>query len=463
MLRLAQSTIACLTLFLFAQWAVAATVAEEQQRLQALQQSLAKQEASLNEMQTEMGTYPPKLADAQAQVQNAERELATGRKELAELKEQAASDPTPKLEREIPLKEHAVRMLERRVRSETRMLERYQRYRDNLQEDIAQVENDVTQLKRRISEQRRRVAAAQAAPTPKATAGTPAPIRAPEQKAPAASTQSEAVASAAPEPQRAAKPELSSADYEAFQLATATMDRVEKLVASKPGTNPRYTSLELSGSDIENVPFTHLGADQYQAEVVLPSGSQRFRIDSLRFRATISTENAGETYVFIVDARDRHRLKANYFKKSLLAYRGTEPVLATRKERSTEPELETVELASGELIQLSEEDAYALEIAREHAGLLSELNAGQPQAGGASFTISGNSLDSAEMEHLGQDQYRAELKVQSGRQSVKINRSSFRIEIPEADEGEIYLFFVDASRPTRLQLTYYKKSLLDYL
>lgn len=470
MSRFIRTCIAYLSLFCVSHFSFAASVDEERQRLETLEQSLRKQEISIEEMREELASYPDKIATVEGELRKAQEELAAEQGQLETLESQVGESPT--VTREIPIKEHAVRMAQRRVRSETRMLERYRRYRDDLQEEIADAEQDIAQLKQRMSGQNRRIAqaqqeaerAAQQAASAAEAAPEPAPVPEP---LPAEEEQLASEEEAPPAVELASEetPVLSAEDFEAFETARSAMQRAEEAIASDPDSDPRFSNLLLTGSDIDDISFTHLGADQYRAEVVLPSGRHRFRIDSLRFRTTISAENAGETYVFLVDASDRARLKAAYFKKYLLSFLDKEPVLASQKTAPDQADLEMVTLASGETVELPEDDAYALEIAREHTALLRELQ----QEGStdepffSNLSLSGNLIETATFKHLGQDQYQAEVGVQSGRQTVKINRSSFRIDIPDADEGEVYLFFVDASRPTRLQLTYYKKSILDYL
>lgn len=479
MFRFTRSFIAGFTLCLFAQLAFGASVAEEEQKLTVLQQSLAAERAELSEMQTELETYPTKLTTTENDLASAEQELKTVNAEVAELQSKVKEEPTQQAERELTLKQHAARMSERRVRSETRMLERYSRYVDDLREDAGKAEQNIAQLQERIASQRQRVAEArseaskpaakvsQAPPRPAKTVDQPAP--APEAPQPAPAPQAEPVA--ANTEQENELPALSKEDFEALQLAKSTMARVEEVTAAGSNSRPRHSNLRLTGSSIADVAFTHLGANQYRAEVILPSGRQRFRIDSLNFRTDISPENAGETYVFIADASNGARLSASYFKKSLLDYLGTEPALASEEafaeEASAEKEMDmqTVELPSGDRVELSEEDAYAVEIAREHSTVLEELareeDAGSPPF--SSLSLTGSNLTAVDFEYLGHSQYRAEVAVQSGRQSVSINRGSYRIDIPDADDGEVYLFFVDATRRNRLLLTYYKKSILDYL
>lgn len=473
MSRIARSVIFLLSLLVTGQAAMGATVAAEQQRLAALQQSLDNQQSALRELEAELETYPAKLQEAQGEVETAEAELSKANGELADAQAAAKAEPTPLAEREVNLKELAVRMAQRRVRSENRMLERYTRYRDNLQDDIEKAKRGLATLETRIEQQQRRVELA------REEASRPKPPRTPPQvaqPAPKSEPAPKAAAAPAPEPQpqprAVAKPEppqppaLDPEEFEAFELARDTMQEVQKLVA-KDGNTSDSRTLRLSGSDIKDVPFEYLGAGQYRAEVALPSGRQLFRIDDLRFRATISPENAGEIYVFMVDARDRRRLSATYFKKSLLDYIGRNPVVVETETDAGEEELETTEvtLPSGKSVELSEDDAFSLEIAREHQALLQELKAEKDSEDAffSNLTLSGNWVESTPFKYIGHRWYVAEVKVQAGRQSIRVNRGSFRIEIPDSDEGEVYLFYVDASRPTRLELTYYKKSILDYL
>lgn len=445
------------------------TVEEERNRLVALEQSLARQQAELRELRAELDAYPARLSEAEEALLRAEQELANHKRDLADMQRRAEREDSLQLNRDINLKEHAISMAERRVRSETRMLERYRRYYNNLRDDVARGERDIAQLNRRIADQQQRVSFAEAAPS--ASARIPAVAEAP--KAPAATSRAEVKAPAAAPVSTDSKadplPALNPSDLEALKLADSVMSQVEELVAKAPNTSPRFSNLQLSGSDLQPVSFSHLGADQYQAEVVLPSGTHRFRIDNLRFRVQIPAADAGESFVFIVDGRDRQRLKAFYFKKALLAYRNQEaPVLAQQSspqpEPKPEPVVEQVTLASGKTVALSEDDAFALEIARDQMNLLADLELDlNKRENNSRYSLSGNLIDSTSMGHLGKDQYVAEVAVQSGRQTIRINRSTFRIEVPDADEGEVYLFFVDASQPNRLQMTYYKKALLQYL
>lgn len=444
------------------------TVEEERNRLVALEQSLSRQQAELRELRAELDAYPARLSEAEEALLRAEQELANHQRDLAAMQRRAEREDSLQLNRDINLKEHAISMAERRVRSENRMLERYRRYSNSLRDDVAQAERDIAQLHRRIADQQQHLSFAEtalstAARVSAAPAAIGAPAAAPAPAERVAPAPAPANTSTAGSP--ASLPALPPQDVEALKLADSVMSEVEELLAKNPNTSPRFSNLQLSGSDLEPVTFAHLGADQYQAEVLLSSGTHRFRIDNLRFRVQIPAADAGESFVFIVDARDRQRMKAFYFKKALLAYRHQDsPVLAQQSESKPEAEsaLEQVRLSSERT--LSEEDAFALEVARDQMNLLADLELDlNKRENNARYSISGNLIDNTGMGHLGRDQYVAEVAVQSGRQTIRINRSTFRVEIPDADEGEVYLFFIDASQPNRLQMTYYKKALLQYL
>lgn len=470
MSKIVRTAILFLSLMVTGQASLAATVAEEKQRLSALQQSLSTRQASLQEMQAELEAYPAKLQMAEDELKSAEAELQEEERELAKIQAELQANPSTQAERELNLQELAVRMAQRGVRSEDRVLERFTRYRDTLREDIANAEKAAAQLQERIRQQERRVELAETEarePKPETEVKPTRQTKVAEPTPPPRPEPEPAVVAAPPPPEPAGPLILPRETFEAFELARDTMKRVEELLAQNTGSGGRELDLKLTGSDIEDVPFEHLGANQYRAKVALPSGPQRFRIDDLRFRATIATENAGETYVFMVDAADRRRLKATYFQESLLDYIGRNPVAAdaVESEETEEANMQAVELPSGQTVELSEEDAYSLEIAMEHQALVKELQQEQDNEDPffSGLTLSGNLLETTAFEYLGHGLYLAESSVQAGRQNIKVNRGNFRIEIPDTDDGEVYLFYVDASRPTRLRLTYYKKSILDYL
>ncbi|WP_288129511.1 hypothetical protein [Microbulbifer sp.] len=68
-----------------------------------------------------------------------------------------------------------------------------------------------------------------------------------------------------------------------------------------------------------------------------------------------------------------------------------------------------------------------------------------------------------EFEFLGDNQYRLIAPVSGGRQTYKINSWKFRRTIPWDDEGERYVFILDARRLSRPRLVMYPEYVLSHL
>jgi len=218
---------------------------------------------------------------------------------------------------------------------------------------------------------------------------------------------------------------------------------------------------------VEDASFEYLGNDQYRVDVALPSGRQIFRIEDLRFRAEIPDANEDQTYVFLLDARDPNQLRASYFKQSLLDYIGKNPVVKDDGSGSARSGARTaVAQQRANDLGLSEADAFALEVAREEMARIEKRLAEAPAQDEPFFsrlTLNSRATSVVEFEYIGNDQYRLETKVPAGNHRLRVNRQRFRLEVPEADDGETYVFLVDATRPSRLQMMAFKKSLLAHL
>lgn len=112
---------------------------------------------------------------------------------------------------------------------------------------------------------------------------------------------------------------------------------------------------------------------------------------------------------------------------------------------------------------LSELDQEALAYAQKEVAKLEKLLAsGKP--GRPIFdrlTLTGSKIEPQKFEFLGRDQYRTEAVVSAGKQLFEVGGNKYRRTIPSSDDGEAYVFIVDAKRPMRPRLVMYKKSLLS--
>jgi len=112
--------------------------------------------------------------------------------------------------------------------------------------------------------------------------------------------------------------------------------------------------------------------------------------------------------------------------------------------------------------ELSELDMEALAFARKEVARLDEL-LGAGKGGRPIFNrliLRGEQIDGNEFEFLGRRQYCAEAVVIKGRQLFEVAGHKFRRTIPAADDGQAYVFILDAKRPSRPRLVMYKKSLI---
>ncbi|MEJ2445814.1 MAG: hypothetical protein P8Y42_20595 [Exilibacterium sp.] len=111
-------------------------------------------------------------------------------------------------------------------------------------------------------------------------------------------------------------------------------------------------------------------------------------------------------------------------------------------------------------------DTEALEhVRREMARLqklLSRGNKGRPTF--KHLILEGvKSPKRVKFEFLGKNQYRAEARVEKGKQLFEVGSNKFRRTIPESDDNEVYVFIYDAKRLSRPRLVIFNKALMEYL
>ncbi|MGI1678456.1 MAG: hypothetical protein K6L75_06995 [Cellvibrionaceae bacterium] len=484
------------SLVLFSPLSLADTVNQERAKLSNLKQTLAKQQQNYSDIQEEIKDFPEKLKDAQEDLKNAEAELEKAKSDLQNLKIEA-SKPGADLDRDIKLKEHSVKMAERRASREGRSLERVRRDEGGLQEEANKIKGTVDRLTRQVSAQERQVTETEAiarrqeleARTPKPTIPAPAPViikpAAPKivetvRPTPvpvAAEKVPEIVAKKVTAPPAPKQIKLSDNDYEAYLVA----ERITKELEEKAKIGGEQPNITLRGSDIANTTLNHVGDKSFRGETTVVAGDQRIRVKNTRFRMSIPDEDDGETYVFVVDQKKANKPKVYYYKKSLVALIGTNPIKMQPSEKSGQQQSVVAKptkavpksIASTSTTKpklsgnnLSAVDLEGLEIAKEQMALLEDLKGGEGKDKPLFdwLTLSGKNIATpVKMEYLYQEQYSAETVVEAGRQLIKVNSKKFRIVIPEEDDGEVYMFYVDASNPQRLQLTFFKKALLDLL
>ncbi|MBB6521994.1 hypothetical protein [Pseudoteredinibacter isoporae] len=114
-------------------------------------------------------------------------------------------------------------------------------------------------------------------------------------------------------------------------------------------------------------------------------------------------------------------------------------------------------------IKLSAEDQSAQRKAQK---LLAEVNQQIADKPGRRplykrLTLKGQQLPTVPFTFIGANYYRAETRVSSGQQFFEIAKNRFKRDLPESDDGQVYVFIYQAKSASRGVLQYYKKSLLD--
>ncbi|GAB1265011.1 HlyD family secretion protein [Aurantivibrio infirmus] len=75
----------------------------------------------------------------------------------------------------------------------------------------------------------------------------------------------------------------------------------------------------------------------------------------------------------------------------------------------------------------------------------------------------GTGVERSVFEYLGSDIYRTESTIEAGLRKLRAGRQEYAMEIPKADDGEIYVFYYDAEDRRNPTFVAVKKSLLDHL
>ncbi|GAB1268834.1 hypothetical protein NBRC116493_20870 [Aurantivibrio infirmus] len=75
----------------------------------------------------------------------------------------------------------------------------------------------------------------------------------------------------------------------------------------------------------------------------------------------------------------------------------------------------------------------------------------------------GTGVERSIFEYLGSDIYRTESTIEAGLRKLRAGRQEYAMEIPKADDGEIYVFYYDAEDRRNPTFVAVKKSLLDHL
>ena len=295
----------------------ASSLTVEQNRLARMEQSQENRLVELEDVENEMLAYEYKLQRAQESLSKAranyEESLMALKAAEREHKLAASSDT----ERALHKAKHAYAMAERGVDSRNRRVEIVQSTFGDLETRLKSSRNSVATGKARLDDQKALVdklvkamlvKAEEQKNAEKTAAAAPA-VSAPTAPEPSLASL-EPVAPTMPESAVAEVAEEAvverEIDPELLEYVRGERDRLEKLLGElEEGEDGKQTfrSLTLRPSGGDDIDFEFLGQNQYRLVAPVSAGRQTYKINSWRFRRTIPSDDDGERYVFIFDAR----------------------------------------------------------------------------------------------------------------------------------------------------------------
>ncbi|MBB5210692.1 hypothetical protein [Microbulbifer hydrolyticus] len=296
----------------------ASSLTVEQNKLARMEQSQENRLVELEDVENEMLAYEYKLQRAQESLLKARANYAESLKALKSAEREHNLGATSDTERALHKAKHAYAMAERGVDSRNRRVEIIQSTFGELESRLKASQGSVKAGESRLAEQQAlvdklvksmlvKVESQKAAQEPAAAA--PPPVSAPSVPAPSLASL-EPVAPSIAEPEAAESDAEAAAereiDPELMEYVRGERERLSELLGElEEGEEGKQTfrNLTLRPSDGDSVEFEFLGQNQYRLIAPVSAGRQTYKINSWRFRRTIPSDDDGERYVFIFDAR----------------------------------------------------------------------------------------------------------------------------------------------------------------
>jgi len=295
----------------------ASSLTVEQNRLARMEQSQENRLVELEDVENEMLAYEYKLQRAEESLSKAranyEESLMALKAAEREHKLAANSDT----ERALHKAKHAYAMAERGVDSRNRRVEIVQSTFGDLEARLKESRSSVAAGQSRLDAQQALVdklvkamlvKAEEQKEATKTTAAAPS-VTAPAIPEPTLASL-EPAAPTMPEPEAVEAAEATATerevDPELLEYVRGERDRLKQLLGElEEGDDGKQTfrSLTLRPSGGDDVEFEFLGQNQYRLVAPVSAGRQTYKINSWRFRRTIPSDDDGERYVFIFDAR----------------------------------------------------------------------------------------------------------------------------------------------------------------
>ena len=473
---------ALLILSVFCQFVFSATVNQEKEELSSLQRNLDRQEQKLASLKSELQKLPADLNKAQSDFDKAAAEYNAEKPNYDKLKQAHASAPSDSTERQLKLAEIKFGLAERRYDNAKADLDKLKIKDQALKSDIAKTESDIQASESKIRQQERRLAdavetaerlaresarAKQEQDQKAQLAAVAKPIQPPKAE----------IKIAAPEPtppkveEEKPKPnnvvQLTEEENKELQFAKEKMAEVNSRLADKAADDrPNFSSLELGGSNFEDIPFQYIGDQLYRTDVTLYKGRHSFRVDDFRFQMDVPDSVEGpQVYVFLIDASSRGRLKASYFRKDLLGYFDKEVVIVKPEPTLAEKVAKSGVIETPDGVFMSKDEYKEFQFAKKKITELETLVASAKSDDKPNFDVlelRNSDLGDTPFQYLGNQQYRLDIPVAGGRQTFRIDSLQFNVDIRQADTPQVYVFLVDARDKNSLRASYFRKGLLNY-
>ncbi|WP_043316775.1 hypothetical protein [Microbulbifer sp. HZ11] len=316
----------------------ASSLTAEQNKLARMEQVQENRLVELEDVENEMLAYEYKLQRAQEALSKARENYQQSLMELKAAEREHKGAPSTDTERALHKARHAHDMAERGVDSRNRRVEIIQSNFAELELRLQESRESVAGGKARLASQQALVDTMVKAMLSEANTKAKAQAKKAEQvkSAPPAVAMSQpnipepTLASLAPVEAAPVADEPSAEDASVREIDPELLDyvrgereRLEKLLGElDEGEDGKHTfrNLTLKPSGEDSIEFEFLGQNQYKLIAPVSAGRQTYKINSWRFRRTIPSDDDGERYVFIFDARRLSRPRLVMYPEYVLSH-----------------------------------------------------------------------------------------------------------------------------------------------
>lgn len=288
--------------------------------IKTLEARLDSKQEGIVTLNRRLESYQERLDDAQEKLDKAKADLFEANNAVITAKQATGNDAATQQE----LAKKKLDLAHNALESRQSRLEMTASKQAALEASLVKTKNEVAQLQGQLIELNKQLKLAQAQPQPQAK---PQPAPKPVQTSVAAAPQP------VPMPELASAAPVAVAEPEPSPVATLTpaaelTPEQKSARAAMRALNEKVRGADLDGyrqfgeiyvrHDTGREELEFLGNAQYYAEVVLPRGSNRLKIQSRSFRVDVPDDQHNNTFAIIYDATNRQKADFSIFNKSLI-------------------------------------------------------------------------------------------------------------------------------------------------